>query len=78
MAQAGFGGPLEPRRATGVPYLKLMARLSYALSILSVALGALLVLVILTLSEGSISATGLLIGAVLILNGVIRLWARQR
>ena len=62
----------------GVPYLKLMARLSYALSILSLALGVLLVLVILTLSEGSISATGLLIGAVLILNGVIRLWARQR
>ena len=55
-----------------------MARLSYALAILSLALGALLVLVILTLSEGSISATGLLIGAVLILNGVIRLWARQR
>jgi hypothetical protein len=55
-----------------------MARLSYALSIVSVALGVLLVLVILSLSEGDINSTGLLIGAVLILNGLIRLWARQR
>ena len=55
-----------------------MVRLSYALSIVSVALGVLLVLVVLTLSEGDISATGLLIGVVLILNGVIRLWTRQR
>jgi hypothetical protein len=62
----------------GVPYLTLMARLSYALSIVSVVLGVLLVLVILSLSEGDINATGLLIGAVLILNGLIRLWARQR
>ena len=56
----------------------MMPRLSYALSIVSLALGVLLVLVILTLSEGSISATGLLIGGVLILNGVIRLWTGQR
>jgi len=56
----------------------LMPRLSYALSIVSLALGALLVLAILTLSDGSISTTGLLIGAILILNGVIRFWARQR
>ena len=56
----------------------MMARLSYALSIVSVVLGVLLVLVILSLSEGDINATGLLIGAVLILNGLIRLWARQR
>ena len=62
----------------GVPYLKLMARLSYALSIVSLALGVLLVLLILFLREDGISTTGLLIGAVLILNGVIRLWARQR
>jgi hypothetical protein len=55
-----------------------MARLSYALLIVSLALGILLVLVILTLSEGSISVTGLLIGVVLILNGLIRLWARRR
>jgi len=56
----------------------LMATLSYALSIVSVVLGVLLVLVILSLSEGDINATGLLIGAVLILNGLIRLWARHR
>jgi hypothetical protein len=62
----------------GVPYLKLMARLSYALSIVSLALGVLLVLALLSLSEDGISTTGLLVGAVLILNGVIRLWARQR
>jgi hypothetical protein len=61
----------------GVPHLRLMTRLSYALSILSLALGVLLVLAILSLSEDGISITGLLIGAVLILNGVIRLWARQ-
>jgi hypothetical protein len=59
----------------GVPYLKLMARLSYALPILSLALGVILVLLVLSLSEGNISATGLLIGVILILNGVIRLWA---
>ena len=62
----------------GVPYLRLMTRLSYALSMVSLALGVLLVLLVLTLSEGGTSATGLLIGVVLILNGVIRLWARQR
>jgi hypothetical protein len=61
----------------GVSYLRLMARLSYALSIVSVVLGVLWVLAILTLSDGDISATGLLIGAVLILNGLIRLGARQ-
>jgi hypothetical protein len=55
-----------------------MARLSYGLSIVSLALGVLLVLAILTLSEGSISATGLLIGGIFILNGVIGLWARKR
>jgi hypothetical protein len=55
-----------------------MTRLSYALSMVSLALGVLLVLLVLTLSEGGTSATGLLIGVVLILNGVIRLWARQR
>ena len=62
----------------GVPYLRLMTRLSYALPIVSLALGVLLLLAVLTLSEGSISATGLLIGVVLILNGVIRLWASRR
>jgi hypothetical protein len=56
----------------------LMSRLGNALSIMSLALGVLWVLVILTLSEGSISATGLLIGGVLIFNGVIRLWTDQR
>jgi len=56
----------------------LMTRLSYALPIASLALGVLLLLVVLTLSEGGISATGLLIGVILILNGVIRLWARRR
>jgi hypothetical protein len=55
-----------------------MVRLNYALSIVSLALGVLLVLLVLTLKEGSISTTGLLIGAVLILNGLIRLWTRQR
>jgi hypothetical protein len=54
-----------------------MARLSYALPILSLALGVILVLLVLSLSEGNISATGLLIGVILILNGVIRLWARR-
>lgn len=62
----------------GVPYLRLMTRLSYAPPIASLALGVLLLLVVLTLSEGGISATGLLIGVILILNGVIRLWARRR
>jgi hypothetical protein len=56
----------------------LMSRLSNALPIISLALGVVWVLVILTFSEGSISATGLLIGAALTLNGVIRLWTRQR
>ena len=56
----------------------MMARLSYALSMVSLALGVLLVLLVLSLSEGGISATGLLIGVVLILNGAIRLWAHQR
>jgi hypothetical protein len=62
----------------GVPYLRLMARLSYALSIVSLVLGVLLVLAILSLSEDGISTTGILIGAVLILNGVVRLWAHRR
>jgi len=55
-----------------------MTRLSYVLPVVSLALGVLLLLVVLTLSEGGISATGLLIRAVLTLNGVIRIWARRR
>jgi hypothetical protein len=45
--------------------------------VMSLVLGVLLVLVTLALSEGGIGATGLLIGGVLILNGIIRLWARD-
>jgi hypothetical protein len=45
---------------------------------MSLALGVVWVLVIVTLSEGNISATGLLIGGVLILNGLIRLWTARR
>jgi len=44
---------------------------------MSLALGVIWVLVILTVSDGSFSATGLLVGAVLILNGAIRLWTSQ-
>ena len=54
----------------------MMTRFSYVLPMVSLALGVLLLLAVLTLSEGGISATGLLIGAVLTLNGAIRLWAR--
>jgi hypothetical protein len=53
-----------------------MARLSYILSVASLVLGVLMVLLTLSLSEGGVGATGLLIGGILILNGAIRLWAR--
>ena len=56
----------------------MMTRFSYVLPMVSLALGVLLLLAVLTLSEGGISATGLLIGAALTLNGAIRLWARWR
>lgn len=55
-----------------------MARLNYVLSVVSLVLGILLVLLTLALSEGGIGATGLLIGGALVLNGVVRLWARRR
>jgi hypothetical protein len=77
MAQAAFEGHGTPS-PDGVPHLRLMARLSYALSIVSLALGVLLVLAILSLRDDGISTTGLLIGAVLILNGLLRLWAHRR
>ncbi len=54
-----------------------MARLSHALSLASLVLGVLLVLLTLALSEGGVGVKGLLIGGVLILNGLIRLWARR-
>lgn len=58
--------------------LRLMATLSYVLSVVSLVLGVLLVLLTLALREGGVGATGLLIGGVLFLNGAIRLWARRQ
>lgn len=78
MARTGFDSHSDPVARRGSLPLKLMARLSYVLSVVSLILGVLLVLVTLALSEGGVGATGLLIGGVLILNGVIRLWARGR
>jgi hypothetical protein len=78
MARAAFEGPWGTPSGDGVPHVRLMARLSYALLIVSLVLGVLWVLLILSLNEGGVSATGLFVGAVLILNAVIRLWARRR
>lgn len=52
----------------------MMARLSNILAVLSLVVGVLMVLLTLALSEGGVGVTGLLIGAVLVANGAIRLW----
>lgn len=78
MTRTGFGSNGDPVARRGSLPVRPMARLSYALSVVSLVVGVLLVLVTLTLSEGGIGVTGLLIGGVLILNGIVRLWARGR
>lgn len=78
MTRTGFGSNGDPVAGRGSLPVRPMARFSYALSVVSLVLGVLLVLVTLALSENGIGVTGLLIGGVLILNGIVRLWARGR
>ena len=78
MAQIALDSRGDPVGGRGSLPLSVMARLSHILSVVSLVLGILLVLATLALSEGGFGATGLLIGGVLILNGVIRLWLRTR